>query len=72
MPGQRARALWLLMAFVLLVSAATLVAQPTRELVSGETRTGTLSADQIAQVYTFSGEAGDRISLLALADNGES
>ena len=38
MPEQRARALWLLMAFVLFAGAATLVAQPSRELVSGETR----------------------------------
>ena len=70
MPEQRARALWLLMAFVLFAGAATLVAQPSRELVSGETRSGTLSADQVAQVYTFSGESGDQISLLALADDG--
>ena len=70
MPGKRARALWLLMAFVLLAGAATLMAQPSRELISGETRTGSLSADQVAQVYTVSGDAGDQISLLALADNG--
>ena len=58
MPGKRARALWLLMAFVLLAGAATLMAQPSRELISGETRTGSLSADQVAQVYTVSGDAG--------------
>lgn len=70
MPEQRKRALLLLLILVLLAGAATTMAQATRELVSGTTRAGSLAADQVAQVYTFTGAAGDSVSLQVEADNG--
>ena len=70
MSGQRYRALLLLMVFAMLAGAASLGAQQSRELVPAEARTGTLSADQVAQVYTFTAAANDQVSLLAVAGNG--
>ena len=61
MPGQRGWVLLLVLA--LLAGAATLPAQPTRELVSGEVRSGALSGDHVAQVYTFTGARDDQVSL---------
>ena len=70
MSGIRCRALWLLLTCVLLAGAAGLLAQQSRELIPGETRTGALSLDAAAQVYTFDGAAGDLVSLQAEAGDG--
>lgn len=69
MPGQWKRAL-LLWALALWTAVPALVAQPTRTLVSGETRADTLSVDQVAQVYTFSGAQDAQVNLQAEAEEG--
>ncbi len=69
MSGWRTRALLLLMVFVLLAGVASLSAQQSRELVSGDVRSGALSLDMGAQVYTFSGETGELVSLAAEASD---
>ncbi len=69
MSGRRTRALLLLMVFVSLAGVTGLSAQQSRELVSGDVRTGTLSLDQEAQVYTFDGETGQLVNLAAEADD---
>ena len=70
MSGRRTQALLLLTVFVLCAGVASLSAQQSRELVSGDARSGALSLDMGAQVYTFSGETGDLVSLAAEADGG--
>ncbi|MCY3720213.1 MAG: PPC domain-containing protein [Anaerolineaceae bacterium] len=67
MSGRRTRALLLLMVFVLHAGVAGLSAQQSRELLPGDQRSGALSLDMGAQVYTFSGETGDLVSLAAEA-----
>ncbi|MCY4526309.1 MAG: PPC domain-containing protein, partial [Anaerolineaceae bacterium] len=69
MSGRRTRALLLVMVFMLLAGVTGLSAQQSRELVSGDVRTGTLSLDQGAQVYIFSGETGQPVNLAAEADD---
>lgn len=70
MSGIRCRALWLLLTCALLVCASGLLAQQSRELVPGETRTGALSLDAAAQVYTFNAAAGDEVSLQVESGDG--
>lgn len=67
MSGRRTRALLLLMVFALHAGVAGLAAQQSRELLPGDARSGALSLDMGAQVYTFNGERGDLVSLAAEA-----
>ncbi len=63
------RRMWLLLALVLLV-ATTVMAQGPRTLVPGTPLTGTLNSNNLVQVFTLEGSAGQVVTLTAVNQNG--